>query len=306
MAKGRMLNREIGMSMKFQELQSDTARLFATWTIAHLDKNGVFYGDPQSVRSAVFPMREDITNAQVTEILRDMEQVGLIVRFQAGGRTWQAWPGFAHNQTYLRKDLENTPFPAPPNTSETPKDELRKSSVDGYGNIPPNRIEGNGIETNARASGAAGRTPQEVTHPILGFAQIAAKEDAVPFSEKALDQFQTMMGRKDKVWSERMKATEAVKDVAVSVSQALGIVPTKSQLPFWAKGAAELYEVLAGNPALIATAVAEMRGKGLAMSSPKSLVTTVQRLRATATVSQESDFQRAQRETLEAELKGIA
>lgn len=308
MAKGRMLNREVGMSMKFQELQSDTVRLFATWTIAHLDKNGVFYGDPQSVRSAVFPMREDITNADVYAILADMERVGLIVRFQSGGRTWQAWPGFTHNQTYLRKDLENTSFPHPPNTSEAPAETLRKSSVDIIGGIPPNGIERNGIETNMRASGATGHTPQEQATPILGFAQIAHKEADVPFSENSLDQFQTMMGRKDKLWSERMKAPEAIRDIAVSVSQALGIVPTKSQLPFWAKGAAELYEVLAGDPALIGAAVADMRGKGLSMSSPKSLVTTVQRLKAApaASISQGTDFQRAQRAALEAELRGAA
>lgn len=155
-----------------------------------------------------------------------------------------------------------------------------------------------------RASGAAaGRAV-----PILGFAQIAHKEADVPFSENSLDQFQTMMGRKDKLWSERMKAPEAIRDIAVSVSQALGIVPTKSQLPFWAKGAAELYEVLAGDPALIGAAVADMRGKGLSMSSPKSLVTTVQRLKAApaASISQGTDFQRAQRAALEAELRGAA
>lgn len=146
MAKGRMLNREIGMSMKFQELQSDTSRLFATWTIPHLDKNGVFYGDPQSARSAVFPMREDISNAHVESFMRDMERVGLIVRFKAAGRVWQVWPGFAHNQTYLRKDLERTSFPPPPKDSVDPDSDLRNNSVDVTGNIPPNGIEEKGIE----------------------------------------------------------------------------------------------------------------------------------------------------------------
>lgn len=173
MAKGRMLNREVGMSMKFHELQSDTARLFATWTIAHLDKNGVFYGDPQSVRSAVFPMREDVTNAHVTEFLREMERVGLIVRFQAAGRTWQAWPGFAHNQTYLRKDLENTPFPEPPMFSDAPAPDLRKDSVSVVGEVPPNRIERKGKEGN----GIEGKGKEQ---PNLDEAARAAGIDRLP------------------------------------------------------------------------------------------------------------------------------
>lgn len=173
MAKGRMLNREIGMSMKLQSLKDDTARLFATWTISHLDKNGVFYGDPQSARSAVFPMREDVTNAQVAGYLADMERVGLIERFEGGGRVWQAWPGFAHNQSYLRKDLENTAFPAPPQNSDDPANGLRKSSVMNDGKVPPNRREEKGREGNViEGKGSADAPPAQPKRKVSGFAVV--------------------------------------------------------------------------------------------------------------------------------------
>lgn len=63
MAKGRMLNREVCISAKFDALSSDRARMFATWTIPWLDKNGVFHATPQIVRAHVTPLREDITAA---------------------------------------------------------------------------------------------------------------------------------------------------------------------------------------------------------------------------------------------------
>lgn len=129
----------------------------------------------------------------------------------------------------------------------------------------------------------------EITHesthkggvPPAAVAGVELQGDAVPpLTQHAIDTFTSMLARKDRQWVARMNASEAVRDVAVAVSQELGIVPMRSQLPFWAKASAELYEALAGQPALIAAAVAEMRGRGLSMSSPKSLITTVQRLRA--------------------------
>lgn len=114
MARGRMLNRSVSNSKKFQELPSDTCRLFATWCISHLDIRGVFHADPQLVRSLVFPRREDVSNAQVAGYMDAMESNGLIVRFESNGELWQYWPGFEHNQIGIRYDREFSEFPIPP------------------------------------------------------------------------------------------------------------------------------------------------------------------------------------------------
>lgn len=123
MAKGRMLDKSISASYQIHDLPDWPCKLLATWLIAHLDKNGVFYGDAPMVRSQVFPL-EDVTNAQVEEWLQAMENATdgdgepLMVRFSAQGRLWQYWPGFDRHQAGLRKDRERTNFPTPPVTQE--------------------------------------------------------------------------------------------------------------------------------------------------------------------------------------------
>ena len=124
MAKGRMLNRETSLSIKLNALVNDSTRLLATWTIPHLDKNGVFHADPQVVRSLVFPLRQDLSTQEVAAMLDDIERVGLIRRFCAAGRTWQVWPGFGDNQPYLRRDKEKTDFPTPPACVPTDSDQI--------------------------------------------------------------------------------------------------------------------------------------------------------------------------------------
>jgi hypothetical protein len=114
MARGRLINQSISASLKFHNLPDDTCRLFASWTIAYLDKNGVFYGNAQMVKSAIFPRRTDITAEQIEAYLQAMERIGLIIRFVADGDEWQWWPGFLDNQPNLRREREKTGYPLPP------------------------------------------------------------------------------------------------------------------------------------------------------------------------------------------------
>jgi len=114
MARGRMLNKTVCASKKFNDLPDDTCRLLASWTISNLDKRGVFYGEPSLVKSYVFPRRADVTVEQVAGYLGAMATAGLLVLFDAKGDRWQYWPGFADNQIGLRADRETTTFPCPP------------------------------------------------------------------------------------------------------------------------------------------------------------------------------------------------
>lgn len=125
MARGRLLNKSVSASLKFHNLPDDTCRLMATWIIAHLDKNGVFYADPGMVRSIVFPRRTDISIEQITTYLVAIEEIGLMYRFQAKGDLWQCWPGFDDNQPALNKERESSEYPEPPtmvdNSRSTPE-----------------------------------------------------------------------------------------------------------------------------------------------------------------------------------------
>ena len=141
MARGRMLNKSVSLSMKYHDLPDDTCRLLATWTISHLDCNGVFYADPAIVKSLVFPMRVDLSIQKVAEYLDAMVAAGLITLFKSDGRLWQCWPGFDHNQTGLRKDRENTDYPPPQESAEVihiMPEVIRKDSGNLPENIPPN------------------------------------------------------------------------------------------------------------------------------------------------------------------------
>ncbi len=155
MAKGRMLNVSVSASKKMDNLQSDTARLLATWTIAHLDFNGVFYADPTMVRSRVFPRRSDSLE-DIENYLQDMERVGLIVLFEADGERWQYWPGFADNQPGLRRERERSDYPLPPTTrqvddkmpADCPRDDAEMSAEN---NLTKSNLTELQLQDNAEA-----------------------------------------------------------------------------------------------------------------------------------------------------------
>lgn len=121
MARGRMLNRTVCASLKFQQLSDDTCRLLATWLLPHLDLNGVFYGDAAMVKSAVFPRRADISAEMIAHYLDEIEETGLICRFEAQGDLWLWWPGFEDNQAGLRRERERTSYPEPPRQAYEPE-----------------------------------------------------------------------------------------------------------------------------------------------------------------------------------------
>jgi hypothetical protein len=164
MARGRMLNNSVCGSKKFHDLPDDTCRLLATWLISKLDVRGVFYADPAMVKSGIFPRRDDITSEKVSEYLDAMEAIGLIVRFEANGDTWQYWPGFEHNQVGLRKDREAPNFPAPPAAGEAQEDDgnARDSGGKDAGEMPAEEkvSEVKESKENAPANAGAAKPPE--------------------------------------------------------------------------------------------------------------------------------------------------
>lgn len=158
MARGRMLNKSVCASLKFQNLPDDTCRLLATWIISQLDVRGVFYGDPAMVKSYVFPRRADITAEDIARHLDAMQDAGLIVLFKAKGDTWQYWPGFADNQVGLRSERETPDFPEPPAEQPEPvtsdagnlPDDCRKDAGHTPESIPQKRSEVNRREEKGK------------------------------------------------------------------------------------------------------------------------------------------------------------
>ena len=139
MAKGRMLNKTIGLDDDVQELSCDTARLLFSWIIAHLDQYGCFYGDAKKVKSLVFPLRNDIKIQKVEQFLTEFEQPKLIIRYKVDGRQYLFCPGFAKNQVGLRPERE--PESSIPRYNGERQDDGKVTEVirQDDGNHPPER-----------------------------------------------------------------------------------------------------------------------------------------------------------------------
>ena len=99
MARGRMISKAISLDEKINySLSDDTCRLLFTWLIPHLDCEGRMHGDPQTIKSIVFPRRRDSVS-KIEKYLTEMEKVGLILRYSINGAQYLAMPNFEKHQT---------------------------------------------------------------------------------------------------------------------------------------------------------------------------------------------------------------
>ena len=105
MAKGRMLQNRISKSQKMSLLSSDTVRLLYTWMLSHLDVNGNFYADPVMVNNLVFT-RLGHSVKTVANALDELEQVGLILRYNVNGESYLNYPDFNDKQPKLNPSKE--------------------------------------------------------------------------------------------------------------------------------------------------------------------------------------------------------
>ena len=106
MARGRMLSKDISLDEKVNALSDDTARLLFTWLIPHLDVEGRMYGEAQVFKSIVAP-RRPYSIKKVEKYLKEMEKLGLIVRYSVNGNEYLFAPNFEKHQVGLRKDRES-------------------------------------------------------------------------------------------------------------------------------------------------------------------------------------------------------
>lgn len=118
MAKGRMLLKQISCSKRQSFLKSDTARLIYTWMLAHLDRNGNFWGDPQLVRSYVIPYL-DVTVKDVESFLADLKEHSLIDFYEIEGKRYITYPDFVLKQTRIDPN-EKPRFPLPNGIASAP------------------------------------------------------------------------------------------------------------------------------------------------------------------------------------------
>ncbi len=152
MARGRFISREISIDKKVNQLSDAWSMLGFTWLLTHADREGRTYGDPEVVKSIVFPRQSSITTEQMEAYILEWQAVGLIDRYEVDGEFFIEFPNFNKHQVGLRKDKE------PP--SVIPEN-LRKLSA----NLPEDirKISGK-ITEDVRQS--SGNFPSEVKEKL--------------------------------------------------------------------------------------------------------------------------------------------
>jgi len=106
MARGRMLNRVIVKSLKFESLIDDFNRLTYCLLLPFADRDGKMDGDPCLVKSMIYPRRSDVTAKKVEKALEDLSNIGLIEWYPVNGDKYIQICNFLENQSGLSYNKE--------------------------------------------------------------------------------------------------------------------------------------------------------------------------------------------------------
>lgn len=110
---GRILLKSISESKKLSILKTDGARLLYTWLIPHLDINGCHSGDSMVIRGKIFTRL--IKSIKTVEgYLQDLENTGLIIRYEVNGDVFLNYPDFVEKQPKLNPEREGKVTIIPP------------------------------------------------------------------------------------------------------------------------------------------------------------------------------------------------
>ncbi len=135
MAEGRMLKRNISISKKLPQLKTDSARMLWTWIIPFLDVEGRYYASPDLIKANIVPRLKTFTEANITQYLQDMADIGLIIIYETGNETYLQYRNFDKFQS-IRKDHEGKPLPAPPPNYNATTTQLQENSPPTTGELP--------------------------------------------------------------------------------------------------------------------------------------------------------------------------
>jgi len=145
MARGRMINKTLARSRKFQKLDSDFNRLLYCMILPFLDRDGRAEADPLLIKADSFPLRSDITEEVIQRGLEDLHNEGLINLYTADGEQLLECGGFRDNQEGLRYEREpesripaaaGTVEPSGENRAEPTKEVEEAEENDTAGSLP--------------------------------------------------------------------------------------------------------------------------------------------------------------------------
>ena len=103
MARSRMLRPEFFNDTEFSKLSIGARYLFCA-LLPHMDRNGVFWGDPQIVRSHLFPCDAKMRRSDVSRWLDELHQLGRIRLFTYQDTRYLVDLQFAAHQNIYSSD----------------------------------------------------------------------------------------------------------------------------------------------------------------------------------------------------------
>jgi|ETNvirnome_6_100_1030635.scaffolds.fasta_scaffold06494_7 hypothetical protein len=110
MALRRMLSRRISQSKKVNKL-SLKAQIVWTWTIPWLDDYGCYTGDPEDIKTEVFPKNKKITTGVIREALEELVACDLVKLYSENGEIYQYYVGFNDFQTFRADRTKQAGYP---------------------------------------------------------------------------------------------------------------------------------------------------------------------------------------------------
>jgi len=242
MARGRFVSKAIIRDRGINDLSCDTSRLAFTWLITIADCEGRTVGEPDLLKSALFPRRSDITPDQIETYINEWVSAGFIIWYYGKDEDrYIQFVNFDKHQIGLRKGREAE--------SEIDAPELCRS-VDG---AAPEEI---GLRLRLRSRD--NNTGDE-------------KETLVknPGALRALEKYYANKDNPDV-----SQFPEHTKDLAIAFIEESGINPTKKEKSYWIGSLINLYDINA-RPDDVRRVVLEMRRNGLTIKSPESVFSIV-------------------------------
>lgn len=108
MPEGRMLKKRISNSKTLGSLKNDSARLFYTWLIPHLDCKGRYSADPDLIKGHIFPKVKSMTPQKIKKMIAELSNAGLIIHFHSDGEEFLELVGFLkYQKIYEGREAES-------------------------------------------------------------------------------------------------------------------------------------------------------------------------------------------------------
>lgn len=99
MAERRMLWKDISRSKKVNyRLKTNESRLLYTWSIPHLDREGLMEADAATLKATVVPLVKEITEANIDELVMEIGKAGLWDIFEVDDTRYVRDPVFHERQ----------------------------------------------------------------------------------------------------------------------------------------------------------------------------------------------------------------